>query len=64
MPSNSRKSLKNNPLDDLPEDQVFESMGNDVIDKVKEIRKDFDEQDKKKKRSRRQLLILDDITAY
>eukprot|EP01041_Mallomonas_annulata_P011998 gene11998-25140_t len=25
MPSNSRKSLKNNPLDDLPEDQQFEN---------------------------------------
>lgn len=64
MPSNSRKSLKNNPLDDLPEDQVFENMGDDVIDKIKEIRAEFDELDKKKKRSRRQLLILDDITAY
>jgi hypothetical protein len=64
MPSNSRKSLKNNPLDDLPEDQVFENMGDDVINKVKEIREEFDELDKKKKRSRRQLLILDDITAY
>lgn len=64
MPSNSRKSLKKNPLDDLPDDQVFEEMSKDVIDKIKEIRSDFDELDKKKKRSRRQLLILDDITAY
>jgi hypothetical protein len=64
MPSNSRKSLKNNPLDDLPDDQLFENMDHTVIDKIKEIRSDFDELDKKKKRSRRQLLILDDITAY
>ena len=64
MPSNSRKSLKKNPLDDLPDDQVFENMDHTVIDKIKEIRSDFDELDKKKKRSRRQLLILDDITAY
>jgi DNA polymerase III delta prime subunit len=64
MPSNSRKSLKSNPLDDLPDDQMFENMSDDVIDKVKEIRESFDELDKKKKRSRRQLLILDDITAY
>ena len=64
MPSNSRKSLKNNPLDDLPEDQTFESMGDDVINKVKEIRESFDELDKKKKRARHQLLILDDVTAY
>ena len=64
MPSNSRKSLRHNPLDDLPADQTFESMGDDVIDKVKEIREEFDELDKKKKRARHQLLILDDVTAY
>ena len=64
MPKNSRKSIKNNPLDDLPEDQVFENFGYDVITKVNDIREEFDELDKKKKRSRNQLLILDDIKAY
>jgi len=64
MPNNSRKSIKNNPLDDLPEDQVFENMGPDVIEKIKSIREEFDDEDKKKKRPRNQLLILDDITAY
>ena len=64
MPNNSRKSIKNNPLDDLPEDQQFENMGPDVIQKIESIREEFDEEDKKKKRSRNQLLILDDITAY
>ena len=66
MPKNSRASLKDNPLDDLPSDQVFDSMGPDVINKIEEIREDFDEQDKKKKkkRNRRQLLIMDDVTAY
>ena len=64
MPKNSRKSIKKNPLDDLPSDQVFEEFGIDVIDKVKEIREEFDELDEKKKRPRNQLLILDDITAY
>jgi hypothetical protein len=64
MPSNSKKSIKNNPLDDLPDDQVFENMSQDVIEKVKSIREEFDEEDKKKKRQRNQLLILDDITAY
>jgi hypothetical protein len=64
MPKNSRASLKDNPLDDLPSDQVFDSMGPDVISKIEEIREDFDEQNKKKKRSRRQLLIMDDVTAY
>ena len=63
MPSNSRKSIKNNPFDDLPEDQVFESFNDSVIGKIKEIRESFDDK-KKKKRNRNQLLILDDITAY
>lgn len=76
MPKNSRASLKDNPLDDLPSDQVFDNMGTDVISKIQEIREEFDarseaplrgstrELNKKKKRSRRQLLIMDDVTAY
>ena len=64
MPKNSKNSIKNNPLDDLPEDQVFENMSQEVIEKVKSIREEFDEEDKKKKRQRNQLLILDDVTAY
>jgi len=64
MPKNSRKSIKKNPLDDLPDDQVFEYFGLDVIEKIKDIREEFDDLDKKKKRPRNQLLILDDITAY
>ena len=64
MPKNSRRSIKNNSLDDLPPDQQFESLGTDVMTKVKEIREEFDELDKKKKRPRNQLLILDDVTAY
>ena len=64
MPKNSRNSIKNNPLDDLPEDQLFENMGIDVINKVKSFREEFNEEDKKKKRNRKQLLILDDVTAY
>ena len=38
MPKNSRRSIKNNPMDDLPPDQQFESFGTDVMTKVKEIR--------------------------
>jgi len=64
MPKNSRRSIKNNPLDDLPPDQQFEKFGTDVMTKIKEIREEFDELDKKKKRPRNQLLILDDVTAY
>jgi hypothetical protein len=63
MPSNSRKSMKHNPLDDLPDDQTFDEFSHKVIDRVKEIRDEFDVLDKKNKRSRNQLLILDDITA-
>ena len=64
MPKNSRRSIKNNPLDDLPADQQFEKFGTDVMTKIKEIREEFDELDKKKNRPRNQLLILDDVTAY
>jgi hypothetical protein len=64
MPKNSRSSLKKDPFEDLPEDQQFESFTPDVIQKVKDIREDFNVLDKKNKRSRNQLLILDDITAH
>lgn len=63
MPKNSRASIKDNPLDDLPSDQVFEEFDENVIEKVKENREEFDKIDMKKKRGRNQLLILDDITA-
>ena len=63
MPTNSRKSMKDNPLDDLPSDQTFEEFTPDLIKKIRDIRENFDELDKKKKRPRNQLLILDDITA-
>lgn len=59
MPKNSRSSIKNNPLDDLPEDQLFENMGDHVIEKIKNIREEFG-----KDKNKNQLLILDDITAY
>jgi energy-coupling factor transporter ATP-binding protein EcfA2 len=63
MPKNSRKSMKKNPFDDLPSEQAFEEFSYNVIKKVKDIREEFDELDKKRKRPRQQLLILDDITA-
>jgi hypothetical protein len=63
MPKNSRSSLQKDPFEDLPEEQQFESFTPDVIQKVKDIREDFNELDKKNKRPRNQLLILDDITA-
>ena len=64
MPTNSRRSIKNDPFDDLPADQMFDEMNSSVIEKIKSIRDDFTELDKKKKRNRNQLLILDDVTAY
>lgn len=62
MPKNSRASIKDNPLDDLPSDQVFEEFDEDVMTKIKSNRELFDEK-KEKKRNMNQLLILDDITA-
>ena len=38
MPTNSRKSIKDNPLDDLPADQTFESFSDKVVEKIKDIR--------------------------
>ena len=64
MPKNSRASLKNNPLDDLPPDQTFENFGPDVVQKVQEIREEFNTLNIKKPKNRNQLLILDDVTAY
>lgn len=86
-PSNSRKSIKNNPFDDLPEDQKFERFDETVTQKIAEIRgldetksedkiditktqrlTDMIKMDTKKKKKKgkiqRQLLILDDVTAY
>lgn len=70
MPANSRHSIKDDPFDGIAPDQIFEEFGTPVIDKVRDIRAEFDEmakkdmQKKKPKRNRNQLLILDDVTAY
>lgn len=64
MPKNSRSSIKNNPFEDLPSDQVFDEMGPAVLKKIEDVREEFNELNKKKPRVRNQLLILDDITAY
>jgi len=86
-PSNSRKSVKNNPFDDLPDDQKFETFDESVTKKITEIRgldetktEDkidinqtqrltdmiINEKPKKKRKGKvlKQLLILDDVTAY
>jgi hypothetical protein len=60
QPRTSRASLKNNIFEDLPDDQVFNKLDYTVDDKIKEIRKSFDES---KKKNQNMLLILDDITA-
>ena len=41
-PVNSRKSIKNNPFDELPEDQKFEIFNENVVKKIEEIREEFD----------------------
>lgn len=63
MPLNSRNSLSDNPLEDLPADQMFEQLGPEIVTKIKEIRAEYDILDKKKKRNRNTLLIIDDCTS-
>ena len=41
LPTNSRKSIKDNPLDDLPADQTFESFSDKVVEKIKDIREEL-----------------------
>jgi hypothetical protein len=70
MPSNSRKSIKSNPFDDLDEDQKFDSLNDNVFLKINEIKQEFEDDAEKRltegkpRKPRRQLLILDDITAH
>jgi hypothetical protein len=70
MPKNSRKSLKNDLFNDLPESQKFEYFDENVIKKINEIKEEFDEENEKLKKAKKptkqfnQLLVMDDITAY
>jgi len=41
-PSNSRKSIKNNPFDDLPDEQKFEKFDESVVKAIEQIREEFD----------------------
>jgi energy-coupling factor transporter ATP-binding protein EcfA2 len=61
QPKTSRSSLVNDIFEKLPEDQVFEKIDYSVVDKIKEIRSEFDK--KSSSRKRNQLLILDDVTS-
>ena len=59
QPKNSRLSIKNNPFQDLKDDQIFEKLDFNVLEKIQTNKKEFDEL----KKNKNQLLILDDITA-
>ena len=59
QPKNSRMSIKNNPFQDLKDDQIFEKLDFNVLEKIQTNKKEFDEL----KKNKNQLLILDDITA-
>ena len=61
QPKNSRMSIKNNPFEDLPTEQIFEKLDYNVIELIEENKKEFDKNTKNKNMN--QLLILDDITA-
>jgi len=70
MPKSTQQNIRNNIFDDLPEDQIFYDIDESILDKIKSIKADFEEEKemrKKKKLKERkfnQLLILDDVTAY
>ena len=61
QPKNSRMSIKNNPFEDLPTEQIFEKLDYNVIELIEQNKKEFDKNNKNKNMN--QLLILDDITA-
>lgn len=70
MPKNSRLSLKDDIFEDLPGDQIFDTIDESVLTKIKANKEEF-EQDKeerlqagKKPIIHHQLLVLDDVTAY
>lgn len=69
MPTTSMKSIKNNIFSDLPADQHFNELSPDVFIKIKSLRDEFDkieelEKEKKKKpKTRRMLVIFDDVLS-
>lgn len=69
MPTTSMKSIKNNIFSDLPTDQHFNELSPDVFIKIKSVRDEFDrleelEKEKKKKpKTRRMLVIFDDVLS-
>jgi hypothetical protein len=70
MPSNSRASIKDNPFDDLDAANSFTEFNDSILDRVRDIRQNFDElaardmKKGKKPKQRNQLLIIDDCTAF
>jgi GTPase SAR1 family protein len=68
MPENSRKSIYNNPFEDL--EQTFTVFNEDVMKTIEDNKKLIDEdnekrlKDNKPKKIFNQLLIIDDCTAY
>jgi hypothetical protein len=63
QPKTSRASLNDNIFEGLPDNQIFEKLDFNVVDRIEMIRKDFDKQNETKKKNRNMLLILDDVTA-
>ena len=57
MPTNSRSSIKKNPLADLPEEQMWDELNTESIDEIIEF---LEESTKKKNRT---LVIMDDIAS-
>ena len=60
-PKNSRGSIKDNPLEDLPEDSLYDSLSLEVQDKIIDNKTTYD---KTPEKNYNQLLIIDDCSAF
>lgn len=60
-PPNSRSTVENNPLSDLAEDAIFDELSYEVQDKIIENKEEYEASPKK---HYKQLLIVDDCSAF
>ena len=60
-PSNSRASVKDNPLADLDDNHLFDNLGGEVQEQIHTNKEEYDD---KPEKNQSQLLIIDDCTAY
>ena len=58
-PNNSRSTVKDNPLNDIGGENIFDELTSGVKDRIYEIKEEYDE---KPEKNYNQLLIIDDCT--